>query len=80
VAIHQYLYVLPVIEQYVLELMDCTAVNTDGVYAKTQESVSEASSHMICFIHSHSSSGKVRVVIGPNHGPRVDVEHGTTLA
>ena len=62
--------------------MDCTAVNTDGVYAKTQEPVSEASSPMICFIHNlnHSSSGKGRVVIEPNHGPRVDVEHGTTLA
>ena len=63
-----------------LELMDCTAVNTDGVYAKTQEPVSEASSHMICFIHNHSSSGKGRVVIEPNHSPRVEVEHGTTLA
>ena len=61
-----------------LVLMDCSAVNTDGVYAKTQEPVSEASSHMSCFIHNHSSSGKGRVVIGPNHVPRVNIEHGTT--
>jgi hypothetical protein len=51
-----------------------------GVYTKTQEPVSEASSHRICFIYNHSSSGKGRVVIGPNHVPRVNIEHGTTRA
>ncbi len=29
------------------------------------------------FIPMHVSSGKGRVVIGPDHGPRVDVEQGT---
>jgi hypothetical protein len=32
------------------------------------------------FIPIHVSSGKGRVVIGPDHGPRVDVEQGTALA
>ena len=51
-----------------------------GLYAKTQKPVSEASSRKIRFIHYHSSSGKGLVVIGPNHGPRVDAEQGTAPA
>ena len=35
---------------------------------------------MIRFIPMHVSSGKGRVVIGPDHGPRVDVEQGTARA
>ena len=31
----------------------------------------------IWFIPIHFSSGKGRVVIGPDHGPHVDVEQGT---
>ena len=38
---------------------------------------SEACSHRIGFIPIHFSSGKGRIVIGPDHGPRVDVEQGT---
>ncbi len=51
-----------------------------GVYAKTQEPVSEASSRRIRFIHNYSSIGKGRTVIWPNHGPLVDVEQGTARA
>ena len=43
-------------------------------------SPSKASSRRIRFIPIHVSSGKGRVVIGPDHGPRVDVEQGTALA
>ena len=32
------------------------------------------------FIPIHFSSGKGRVVSGSHHGPRVDVEQGTSLA
>ncbi len=32
------------------------------------------------FIPIHISTGKGQVVCRPNHGPRVDVEQGTTLA
>ncbi len=32
------------------------------------------------FIPIHFSSGKGRVVSGPHHGPRVDVEQGTSRA
>ena len=44
---------------------------------KDSGSPSEARSHRIEFIPIHFSSGKGRVVIGPDHGPRVDVEQGT---
>ncbi len=39
-----------------------------------------ARSHRFEFIPIRFSSGKGRVVIGPDHGPRVDVEQGTALA
>jgi hypothetical protein len=47
---------------------------------KDSGSPSEACSHRIGFIPIHFSSGKGRIVIGPDHGPRVDVELGTALA
>ncbi len=47
---------------------------------KDSGSPSEARSHRIGFIPIHFSSGKGRVVIGPDHGPRVDVEQGTARA
>ncbi len=37
-------------------------------------------SHGFAFIPIHISTGKGRVVCGPNHGPRVDVEEGTAQA
>ena len=43
-------------------------------------SPSKASARWTLFIPIHVSSGKGRVVIGPDHGPRVDVEQGTALA
>ena len=44
---------------------------------KDSGSPSEAYSHRFGFILIHFSSGKGRVVIGPDHGPHVDVEQGT---
>ena len=44
---------------------------------KDSGSPSEAHSHRFGFIPIHFSSGKGRVVIGPDHGPHVDVEQGT---
>jgi len=44
---------------------------------KDSGSPSEAHSHRFGFILIHFSSGKGRVVIGPDHGPHVDVEQGT---
>ena len=44
---------------------------------KDSRSPSEAHSHRFGFILIHFSSGKGRVVIGPDHGPHVDVEQGT---
>ena len=44
---------------------------------KDSGSPSEARSYRIEFIPIHFSSGNGRVVIGPDHGPRVDVEQGT---
>ena len=43
-------------------------------------SPSKASARWILFIPIHVSSGKGLVVIGPDHGPRVDVEQGTARA
>ena len=51
-----------------------------GHARKDSGSPSEASWHRIGFIPIHFSSGKGRVVIGPDHGPRVDVEQGTARA
>ena len=51
-----------------------------GRVRKDSGSPSEASSHRIGFIPIHFLSGKGLVVIGPDHGPRVDVEQGTALA
>ena len=44
---------------------------------KDSGSPSEAHSPRFGFIPIHFSSGKGRVVIGPDHGPHVDVEQGT---
>ena len=47
---------------------------------KDSGSPSEAHSHRFGFVPIQFSSGKGRVVIGPDHGPRVDVEQGTARA
>ena len=52
-------------------------VKLAGRLRKDSGSPSEAGSHRIEFIPIYFSSGNVLVVIGPDHGPHVDVEQGT---
>ena len=51
-------------------------VKLAGRLRKDSGSPSEAGSHRIEFIPISFSSGNGRVVIGPDHGPSVDVEQG----
>ena len=51
-------------------------VKLAGRLRKDSGSPSEAGSHRIEFIPIYFSSGNVLVVIGPDHGPHVDVEQG----
>ena len=55
-------------------------VKLAGRLRKDSGSPSEAHSHRFGFIPIHFSSGEGRVVIGPDHGPRVDVVQGTARA
>ncbi len=52
-------------------------VKLAGRLRKDSGSPSGAHSHRFGFIPIQFSSGKGRVVIGPDHGPHVDVEQGT---
>ena len=70
VSIYIYLRVFSVRELYV-------HVKLAGRLRKDSGSPSEAGSHRIEFIPIYFSSGNGRVVMGPDHGPRVDVEQGT---
>jgi hypothetical protein len=70
VSIYIYLRVFSVRELYV-------HVKLAGRLRKDSGSPSEARLHRFGFIPIHFSSGKGRVVIGPDHGPHVDVEQGT---
>ena len=85
-AISQYLSVLSVTEQYVLVLMDCTAVNTYGGVCKDSGTCfrfkrkQDSFNSQSLFKWQGPGSGKGQVVIGPRYDPLGDVEEGTARA